>query len=261
MRATYAFATSLATYGQLLETKRIEIELFGSLALTGLGHGTDRAVLLGLSGERPDTVDPDSIEPIIVSIKTHQCLNLLGQHSINFNIATDLLWRRDLTLPGHPNALACRAFNADGKLLQSRTYYSIGGGFVLLEGESAQAEVEHVVPHPFSSARELLDRATAANLPIWKVILENESARHGEAVVRKYVDDIWAAMRACMERGLITPGILPGGLNVKRRAPRLHARLVEQSSKDPMVGMDWINVYAMAVNEENAAGGRVVTAP
>lgn len=261
MRATYAFVTSLEAYGQLLETTRVEVELFGSLALTGLGHGTDRAILLGLSGERPDTVDPDCVEPIIASIKSNQRLNLLGQHSVTFNSATDLLWRRDLTLPGHPNALACRAFNADGQLLQSQTYYSIGGGFVLLEGEALNAKVEHPVPHPFSSARELLDRAIAANLPIWQLVLENESARHGEVVVRTYVDDIWAAMRACMERGLNTPGILPGGLNVKRRAPRLHARLQQQGSTDPMVGMDWINVYAMAVNEENAAGGRVVTAP
>ncbi|MES2489719.1 MAG: L-serine ammonia-lyase [Pseudomonadota bacterium] len=261
MRATHAFVSSLETYGQLLETTRVEIELFGSLALTGRGHGTDRAVLLGLSGERPDTVDPDHVEPIISSITTNHRLNLLGRHSVAFNIATDLLWRRDLTLPGHPNALACRAFNADGQLLQSRTYYSIGGGFVLLEGEVAKAEVEHSVPHPFTSAKELLERATAAKLPIWKLILENESARHGEAEVRAYLLGIWSAMRACMERGLVTTGILPGGLNVKRRAPRLHQRLQQQHSTDPMVGMDWINVYAMAVNEENAAGGRVVTAP
>jgi L-serine dehydratase len=185
----------------------------------------------------------------------------LGQHSVAFNIATDLLWRRDLTLPGHPNALACRAFNADGKLLQSQTYYSIGGGFILLEGEVAKVEADVVLPHPFSSAKELLERATAAKLPIWKLVLENESARHGEAKVRAYIQEIWTAMRASMERGLSTTGILPGGLNVKRRAPRLHARLQQQESVDPMVGMDWINVYAMAVNEENAAGGRVVTAP
>ena len=261
MRATHAFVTSLVADGQLLETRRVEVELFGSLALTGRGHGTDRAVLLGLSGERPDTVDPDCVEPIIAAIKTDQRLTLLGQHVVSFNDKTDLLWRRDLTLPSHPNALSCRAFDAGGQLLRSNTYYSIGGGFVLLEGESAQAQVELPVPHPFSSARELLDRATAAKLPIWQLVLENESARHGEAVVRKYVDDIWTAMRACMERGFKTGGILPGGLNVKRRAPRLHARLQEQNSVDPMVGMDWINVYAMAVNEENAAGGRVVTAP
>jgi L-serine dehydratase len=266
MRATHAFVTSLATFGQLLETARVQVELFGSLALTGKGHGTDRAVLLGLSGERPDTVDPDRIGPIISSISATQSLNLLDQHAVAFNLTTDLLWHRDLTLPSHPNALACRAFNAEGQLLRSHVYYSIGGGFVLMEGEAAKADTEHPVPHPFASAKELLQKAEAAKLPIWKLVLENESARHGEAVVRDYVESIWTAMRSCMERGLSTSGILPGGLNVKRRAPRLHARLQEQngsekSNSDPMVGMDWINVYAMAVNEENAAGGRVVTAP
>ncbi len=261
MRATHVFVTALAAYGQLPETARVEVELFGSLALTGRGHGTDRAVLLGLSGECPETVDPDRIEPIISSIQNHQSLTLLGRKPVAFNVTTDLLWRRDRTLPGHPNALTCRAFNADGSILQSCTYYSIGGGFVLREGESPQAEAGRAVPHPFSSAKELLEQARAADLPIWKLVLENESARHGEAVVRSYVDEIWAAMRTCMDRGLKTTGILPGGLNVKRRAPRLHERLQQQNSSDPMVGMDWINVYAMAVNEENAAGGRVVTAP
>ncbi|MGH8506051.1 MAG: L-serine ammonia-lyase [Stenotrophobium sp.] len=261
MRAAYAFATSLAADGRLEGTARVEVELFGSLALTGHGHGTGRAVLLGLSGECADTLDPDRVEPLISSIKANRRLVLLGRQSVIFNDATDLLWRRDLTLPGHPNALTCRAFNAGGLLLQSHTYYSIGGGFILLEGESPKADIEYPVPHPFSSARELLEKAAAANLPIWKLILENESAHHGEVAVRAYVRDIWVAMRACMERGLSTTGILPGGLNVKRRAPRLHARLQQQGNNDPMLGMDWINVYAMAVNEENAAGGRVVTAP
>jgi L-serine dehydratase len=261
MRATHAFVTSLAADGRLEETTRVEVELFGSLALTGRGHGTDRAVLLGLSGERPDTLDPDRIEPIISSIKADHRLILLGRQPVAFNGATDLLWRRNLALPGHPNALACRAFDAGGRLLQSHVYYSIGGGFVLREGESPNAEIEYSVPYPFSSARELLEQAAGAGLPIWRLILENESARHGEAAVRAYIHDIWSAMRACMERGLNTAGILPGGLNVKRRASRLYARLHQQNNSDPMVGMDWINVYAMAVNEENAAGGRVVTAP
>lgn len=261
MRATRAFAAALAANDFLKDTTRVEVELFGSLALTGKGHGTDRAVLLGLSGERPETLDPDRIEPLIASIETQHRLTLMGQHPVAFNPISDLLWRRDLSLPGHPNALACRAFNASGKMLQSDVYYSIGGGFVLREGESPKADAVCSVPHPFSSARELLEMAAAAHLPIWQLILENESARHGEAAVRAYIHDIWSAMLACMERGLNTAGILPGGLNVKRRAPRLHARLQQQSGSDPMLGMDWINVYAMAVNEENAAGGRVVTAP
>lgn len=261
MRATHAFVSALEAWGHLQQTTRIEIELFGSLALTGLGHGTDRAVLLGLSGEVPETVDPDRIEPIISSIKSDQRLMLLGKKLVAFNPAQDILWRRDVSLQGHPNALTCRAFGAEGKLLQSNTYYSIGGGFVLLEGEAPAREIERAVPHPFSSARELLERGLATRLPIWQLILENESSRHGEDAVRQYFQDIWTAMRACMQRGFTTTGVLPGGLNVKRRAPRLHARLSQQGSTDPMLAMDWINVYAMAVNEENAAGGRVVTAP
>ena len=261
MRATYEFVALLSARDQLKDTARVLVDLYGSLALTGRGHGTDRAVLLGLSGERPETLDPDCVEGLLSAIAIDQRLLLQGQYSVAFNEKSDLLWHRNIVLPAHPNALTCQAFDAEGKLLQSCTYYSIGGGFILREGDTSQAQKELSVPHPFSSARQLLDRASAAQLPIWKLVLENESTRHGEAEVRQYFVDIWSAMRDCMDRGLRTPGVLPGGLNVKRRASRLYARLQTQESNDPMQGLDWVNAFAMAVNEENAAGGRVVTAP
>lgn len=261
MRATYEFVALLSAHDQLKDTARVLVDLYGSLALTGRGHGTDRAVLLGLSGERPETLDPDCVEGLLSAIAVDQRLLLQGQHSVAFDEKRDLLWHRDIVLPAHPNALTCQAFDAEGKLLQSCTHYSIGGGFILREGNASQAQKELSVPHPFSSARQLLDRASAAQLPIWKLVLENESTHHGEAEVRQYFVDIWSAMRDCMDRGLRTPGVLPGGLNVKRRAPRLYTRLQTQEGNDPMQGLDWVNAFAMAVNEENAAGGRVVTAP
>lgn len=261
MRATQAFVSALAADGRLGTTARVEIELFGSLALTGQGHGTDRAVILGLSGERPESVEPDRIEAIMLAVHSQRRLMLLGQHPIGFNYLTDIVWRRTIALAGHPNALTCRAFTVDGRLVQDYTYYSIGGGFVLREGEQPAVGPVHEVPHPFQSARELLERAATSDLPIWQLVLRNEAARHGEVAVRSHVGAVWSAMRSCVDRGLNTPGTLPGGLQVKRRAPRLYSRLQQQAGNDPMAAMDWVNVYAMAVSEENAAGGRVVTAP
>jgi L-serine dehydratase len=261
MRAAAAFAAGLRDGGVLEKVARVEANLYGSLALTGHGHGTDRAVLLWLSGELPDRIAPDSIEPKLVAIRTTKSLALAGTRAITFDEARDLLFHRDHTLPFHSNGMRYRAFAASGEVISEQVYFSIGGGFILREGEAADSHAKAAVKYPFSSAAELLKMATEHRMAVWEIALENEQAWHTEAEIREYVKRIWGVMQECMARGLKTEGILPGGLNVRRRAPRLAKELDESGSGDPLVPMDWVNVYAMAVNEENAAGGRVVTAP
>jgi L-serine dehydratase len=219
---------------------RIRAELYGSLALTGKGHATDRAVLLGLAGETPAGVDPDRIEDILRSFAQK-------------GPPVDIVFHMDMVLPGHPNGMRFTSFDETGEVLRSKVYYSIGGGFLSSDSKLSRGSV----PYPFSSGADLL----AYDLPVWQIMLENEKAWRPEAEVREHLGHVWRVMRECVERGLRTEGILPGGLNVRRRAPRLYRRLMEQGSKDPLAVMDWVNVFAMAVNEENAAGSRVVTAP
>jgi L-serine dehydratase len=262
MRAARAFASELSDRSLLGRVARVQAELYGSLALTGIGHGTDRAVLLGLSGEQPDTIDPASIEGILETIRADQSMLLAGQHAIPFHEPLDLLFHNDLILPGHPNGMRFSAFDEQGKRLLASVFYSIGGGFITKEGESAAGGQPALkVPYPFSSGAELLRQAEDHKLPIWQMMLENESALRPRHEVLARIHKLWAVMDACIERGLHTEGILPGGLNVRRRAMRVVARIKARSVPDPLDGMDWVNAYAMAVNEENAAGGRVVTAP
>ena len=218
-------------------TARVKAELYGSLALTGKGHATDRAVLLGLAGETPAGVDPDRIEAILDA----------------FPLPVEIVFHKDLVLPGHTNGMRFTAFGESGEVLRSEVFYSTGGGFLSSDSKQTRAPV----PHPFSSGADLL----ACHLPVWQIMLENEKAWHTEAEIRSHLAHVWTVMEQCVERGLRTEGILPGGLNVRRRAPRLHRRLLEKGSHDPLAVMDWVNVFAMAVNEENAAGSRVVTAP
>ena len=230
--------------------------------LTGIGHCTDRAILLGLSGQRPDTVDPAGIESMLESIRTQHSLPLAGVQPIAFAEDTDLLFHRDLILPGHPNGMKFTAFNAAGDVLNQAVYYSVGGGFIVKEGEqidSSRAPLE--VPHPFSNGAELLDQANAGGLAIWELMLENESALRPRAEVISGIQNLWSVMNDSIERGLAAQGILPGGLNVRRRAHSVVARIRSRHLPDPLDAMDWVNAFAMAVNEENAAGGRVVTAP
>jgi L-serine dehydratase len=296
MRAALRFASELG--GQLTETKRVEIELYGSLAHTGMGHGTDRAVLLGLSGERPDTVDPGAIDGIVAGILRDEALPLLGSHTVAFNTVTDLVFRRDQMFPpgiaaevSHPNGMRFTAYGEDGIVLTQNIFYSVGGGFILSAAEFSSAESEQSVsprqvPYPFRSAAELLAIAHAHELTIAELVLANECAllkadegrtkpginRPGaggagtpEQQVHASILALWAAMQGSTERGISTQGILPGGLNVRRRAPRLYERILalDNSSKprDPLAPLDWVSLFAIAVNEENAAGGRVVTAP
>ena len=261
MRAALCFVTGLADRSELGRVGRVLAELYGSLALTGIGHATDRAVLLGLSGETPEHVDPARVPLLIEKIRENRELSLLGSHPVPFDEAHDLLFQSAIVLPEHPNGMRFSAFGAGGKGIATEVYYSIGGGFIRRAGESTAAREALPVPYPFSNAAELLERAEEAGIPIWRLILENESALRSEKEVRERIAVVWAVMEQSIERGLHTEGILPGGLNVRRRAPRLIARVKAQTNEDPLRAIDQVNAFAMAVNEENAAGGRVVTAP
>jgi len=262
MRAAREFALELQRSNTLERVAGIRVELYGSLALTGHGHGTDRAILLGLSGETAEEVDPASIEEKVAQIRGRKTLRLMGSHEVPFEESCDLLFLKDKLLPRHSNGMHFTAVDASGNPIHSGVFYSIGGGFIFREGESISAKAPlKAPPYPFSSAAEMLKMGDEHHLLIWQVMLENEKAWREEAAIRAYVNRIWEVMRACVARGLATEGILPGGLKVRRRAPQLKRKLEQQNPADPLAPMDWVNVFAIAVNEENAAGGRVVTAP
>jgi len=271
MRAAYRFAGELQAGGPLAQTERVRVDLYGSLALTGKGHGTDRAVLLGLSGEEARSIDPATIEPKLQQIRASGKLILLGAKAIAFQEPDDLLFHQDIMFPPgaktqHPNGMKFTALEATGRVLREQVYVSIGGGFIVTDGELAPSTSSApAVPFPFASAADLLATAAAHELTIAELMLANESASRRADEVRVEILHIWQVMQACIKRGISTDGILPGGLNVRRRAKRLAERLVERVSAgkvgDPLAPLDWVTVYAMAVNEENAAGGRVVTAP
>jgi L-serine dehydratase len=263
MRAAAAFAARLAAAGQLASTRRVIVELYGSLALTGSGHGTDRAVLLGLEGRAPDQTDPDVAAARVAAIRASPSLQLNGTHALTFSEASDLLFLRGQTLPRHSNAMRVRAFNGEA-LLDEETYYSVGGGFIETASAPAGAVSSEspTLPYHFANAAELLQLGARDARPIWEMILANECVARPEPLVRAYVDSIWDVMQRCVERGLATDGILPGGLNVRRRAPRLYRKFMSRSAGNyALAPMDYVNAVAMAVNEENAAGSRVVTAP
>jgi L-serine dehydratase len=272
MRAAHRFASEMRSVGLLATTERVRVDLYGSLALTGMGHGTDRAVLLGLSGEEASSIDPASIEPKLEAIRSSASLSLLGAKRIAFREAEDLLFHREIMFPpnsatSHPNGVKFTALDTHGRVLREAVYFSIGGGFIVADGEGAPSTQESAasLPYPFTSAAELLTAAADHGLTIAELMLANESAHRAAAEVRAETMRIWQVMQACIERGMATEGILPGGLNVRRRAKRLAERLAvrgdEGKAGDPLAPLDWVTVYAMAVNEENAAGGRVVTAP
>ena len=261
MRAAGDFVSALGSRSTLFSVWRVEVELFGSLALTGKGHGTDRAIILGLCGELPERVDPETIESRLAMLRSVQAIPLRSVQTIPFDESRDLLFHKDQTLPGHSNGMRFRAFDASGLELANEVYYSIGGGFIVREGEAPSTAPVKTVPYPFGSADELLRICEGHGLAIWQLALQNEKTWHDEHAIREYVERIWNVMQACVKRGLSTEGILPGGLKVRRRAPNLVRKLKAGRNSDPLAPMDWVNVYAMAVNEENAAGGRVVTAP
>ena len=267
MVASRLFCQSLANEGLLTQATRVRAELYGSLGTTGRGHGSTKAVLLGLEGDSPRDLIVDTITSRLAAIREGKRLNLLGRHVVSYDEKTDLILHKRKSLPYHPNGMIFRCYGANGKEIASRAYYSVGGGFVVdeshVEGPVVSAEATPV-PYPFSSAKTLLAICHETGLSISGVVMENEKALRSESEIRAEIGAIWQAMQACVERGCHVEGVLPGGLKVKRRAPSLYKRLKENEKNgvsDSMVAIDWVNLYAIAVNEENAAGGRVVTAP
>ena len=271
MRAARLFASRLQHDGLLVATQRICVQLYGSLGATGKGHGTDKAILLGLCGFEPDTVDINTIPGHLATIRSAKRLPLIGDIDIAFNEKTDLIFYRREALPFHANAMRFTAFDADGAELLVRVYYSVGGGFVVSE-ELAQdgskqktlAPDTTVLAHPFHSGAELLALAREHSCSIAELMRRNERHWRSDAEIDAGLLAIWAVMQACVVRGCHTDGVLPGGFKVRRRAGNLYRQLCanpEAALRDPLQVLDWVNLYALAVNEENAAGGRVVTAP
>jgi len=271
MKAAAMFARRLAKAGQISQVARIEARLYGSLGATGKGHGTDTAIMLGLGGLLPDSIDPDTIESRIRQIREDASLLLNGEQQMAFKERSDILFLRNETLPFHANGARFLAFASDGEQIEERCYFSVGGGFVVSQ-EEADRSVDQPklvvdptrLEHPFSSGDELLAITVRTGLSIAQVMRRNEYAWRTDAELDASLDQIWDAMKACVARGCRTEGNLPGGLRVKRRAAELYRTLTtrpEDALKDQLTILDFVNVYAMAVNEENAAGGRVVTAP
>jgi L-serine dehydratase len=267
MTAAARFVERLRSAGWLDRTVRVETTLYASLALTGRGHHTDRAVILGLMGCEPASLDPDAGEAALAEVAASGRLKLGGTQGIAFDDARDIIWGGTLRLPQHPNALRFAAFDAAGGEILARTWFSVGGGFVRDEDEIGRNDPDAdgpALPHPFENAEDLLARAAGAGLSIAQLMFENEVARQPAAAVNAGLDRIHAAMEACIERGMRQDGVLPGGLAVKRRALQIQRAILarmERNCTDPLAAMDWVNLWAMAVNEENAAGSRVVTAP
>lgn len=267
MRAAALFTGALRERHLLERVQRVEVRLYGSLSATGIGHGSDTAVIMGLMGDWPDQIDPASIAPRIETLRSSGTLQLDGRLPIAFDWQRDMLLLEE-NLPYHPNAMTLTAYAADGSELSSDTYYSVGGGFVVDAEQAAtgQLDQDHTqLPYDFSSADELLRLCKEHGLRVSELMMANEKAWRSEAEIRSGLMRLWQAMRDCVEQGLKHEGILPGGLNVKRRAAKLHRSLQEMSKPNvigsTLSGMEWVNLFALAVNEENAAGGRMVTAP
>jgi L-serine dehydratase len=265
MRAALMFAESLKADGLLAEVASVTAELFGSLGATGHGHGSVKAVVLGLSGESPELVDPAAAEPRVQQARDTGRLELLGERAIPFDVETDIVMHRRKRLPFHSNGMQFVAADSNGRRLRQGTYYSIGGGFVLGEdaaGGKAIVEDATELPFPFATGAQLLAHTSETGLPISAVMLANELVWRSEDEIREGLLHIWQVMKECVARGCATDGVLPGGLRVRRRASALNRSLDEQpDTSDPLRAMDWVTLIALAVNEENAAGGRVVTAP
>ncbi|MBS0225108.1 MAG: L-serine ammonia-lyase [Proteobacteria bacterium] len=268
MRAAARFIEHhLTESGRLQQVARVRAEVFGSLALTGRGHGTDKAVLMGLEGHWPNQIDPDIIPDALERIRSSKRIRLHGEHEIDFNEKTDLIMNKRQKLPFHTNGMRFAAYDADGNELATRDYYSVGGGFVVNQDEAAEDRIvadTTEVAHPFANGDQLLARSKDTGLSIARLMMENERAWRSDEDIVAGLRELWAAMQSCVARGIRETGTLPGGLHVVRRAPALYAELSsrpEAAMYDPLTVLDWVNLYALAVNEENAAGGRVVTAP
>ncbi|GLY66007.1 L-serine ammonia-lyase [Amycolatopsis taiwanensis] len=262
MRAARMFVDRLAAdgllHGSLTGVRRVRVQLFGSLGATGHGHGSDKAVLLGLTGERPEEVDTEAVPGIVADIRAAKRLSLGGTHEITFDEDTDLVLHRRKSLPEHPNGMIFAAYGDD--LLLERTYYSVGGGFVRDDGVIVPEPTR--LPYPFATSAELLGHCLETGLPVSEIMLRNELSWRTREEIRDGLCGIWRVMAECVRNGCEHDGVLPGGLKVPRRAKALHHKLLaEDGAADSLQVMDWVSLYALAVNEENAAGGRVVTAP
>jgi len=271
MRAARLFALRLQHEGHLDATARVCSQLYGSLGATGKGHGSDKAVLLGLCGDEPDSVDVDGIAPRLKAMRDAKRVLLLGTHEVGFNEKTDLILYRRETLPFHANGMRFTAFDAGGAELLTRVYYSVGGGFIVSDEVAHDGTRQKVIApdttvlaHPFHSGADLLALTASERCSIAELMRRNERHWRSDAEIDAGLLKIWAVMQACVVRGCATDGVLPGGFKVRRRAADLHRQLCanpEAALRDPLQVLDWVNLYALAVNEENAAGGRVVTAP
>ncbi len=268
MVAAEQFAAGLVAKKLLADVARLKAEMFGSLGLTGNGHGTPKAVVLGLMGEKPSSVDVDRVGEIIADVTANNHLYLLGDEgkTITFSMEKDIVLHRRKTLPFHANGMRFTAYNDTGDEIDSRAYYSVGGGFILDESEAENGvimEDDRKEPYPFDSGAELLALCKEHNFTIAELMMENELANDTRENIRAKLDELWDVMKACVQRGYEQEGILPGGLKVKRRAPGLYNELKGRYAEatDPLAVLDWVTLYALAVNEENAAGGRMVTAP
>jgi L-serine dehydratase len=267
MRAAQQFVDGLLQEGLLPQISRVKTDLYGSLGATGKGHGSDKAVMLGLEGELPESVDTATVDARLESIRDTRKLNLIGEHAVSFHEKKDLIMHRRESLPFHSNGMTFRAFDSAGLEIHKATYYSVGGGFIVDEnaqGSDRIVEDDTPQPYPFLNAVELLIHCANHDLSISDVMLANEKSWRSEEEIRSGLLGIWKAMRSCVNNGCRNEGTLPGGMKVKRRAAELSRKMRSQPGltyKDPLMCLDWVNLWALAVNEENAAGGRVVTAP
>ena len=273
MVAASRFAKTLETGGVLTTVATIKVELFGSLGATGHGHGSDKAVLLGLEGDSPDSIDVTTVAARLAAIREQHQLNILGSHRIPFVEADHLIMHKRKSLPFHPNGMTFKAFDGSASVLAEQTFYSVGGGFVVDEeaaNDTSSDDTSPVVadttqlPYPFTTGAELLSLCEDHKLSVSELMMANEKCWRSEAEIHSGLLDIWHVMQECVDAGCRNEGVLPGGMHVRRRAAAMYQKLVaepEASLRDPLTVIDWVNLYALAVNEENAAGGRVVTAP
>src|SRR3990167_2275781 len=267
MRASRRFLFELFEREFLEDVDHLTVELYGSLALTGRGHATDIAILMGLEGELPESIDPNNISSRVALIEKNKSLCLFGKHPILFNPESDLQFLFDKRLPFHSNAIRFKAFDQEGFLLHMQLYYSVGGGFIVdqneaMHGVASKTRIE--VPFPYKTAEQLINHALKKRKAIWEIVYENEKVQRSPEEIRLGILKIWQVMKDSVKRGLSMTGVLPGGLGVKRRAAEIYQSLIHSPLKiteDPTQIMEWVSLYALAVNEEHAAGGRVVTAP
>jgi L-serine dehydratase len=265
MAAAHRFARGLSDDGLLEKTASVQVILYGSLGLTGKGHGSDKAVMLGLEGDKPELVDVEGVDARVATARDRGVIRLFGDHEVPFAVGTHLVFERKESLPHHPNGMRFTAYDESGTSLRERVYYSVGGGFVVDESATGADRIkpdDTVVPYPFDTGAALLALTQETGLSVSALMMENEKAfGRSPAQIRAGLLELWQVMQASVTRGCTREGLLPGGLKVRRRAHQLHRKLITETQADPLQAMDWVTLFALAVNEENAAGGRIVTAP